>query len=418
MKILITLAKNTNQFITSIDDVLAGKIGCSGSAGSAIRLANLLFDAGLDVSLSSSSEIKSNRIPCILHQDVNTKDFEPLIVLKTHWNGTELAFGNQALPKTFLWAANHLSLASAYNFFRGGGIKIVCPSYYHANISRALPLWRKRLAVAYNAYSPIFCPPDSSQPTSSKPKLLYVGAVSKAKGFIELTKIWSYLVEQKIDLELEIAGSINLHNQHSQNIKVGSIGVAEEAFELKYIQPWLESLPSEYQPKFWGSLPPVELRDKLYESWAVIVNPGGVPETFCVAAVEAQACDKTVFSVKAGALEETVYQGKFPSLTTENSPEAVAKLIIDGLNNPDAVAENGKLAGNYVRNKFDSQQVYQTWMNLLTEKDSLLTIPYLPNNTRDAVCDLTRITNTSILINSFRKNEDRKLLKQFAKTEK
>ena len=411
MKILITLPKKTNQFITSIDDVLQGKIGCSGSNGSAIRLAELLFDAGLEVYLSSSSRISSTKIPCILHENVEIEKFDKLIILHTHWDGVKLSFGNEALPKTILWAKNHLTLASAYNFFRGGGIRIVCPSYYHANISRALPQWRSRLAVAYNPYCPIFCPPLSKAVIDSyKLKLLFIGAISKAKGFVELTRIWSYLAKQKANISLVIAGSINIHNTAE---KLGPTGVAEEAFDLKYIQPWLKSLPSDYQPEFLGNLSPLQLRDELYKSWAVIVNPGGVPETFCVSAVDAQACNKTVFSVKAGALEETVYQGNFQSLARDNSPEAVGNLILRGLEDINIVEENGKLAGKFVRSKFDSERICENWISLLSEKATKLSVPYFPTNTRDAICDFTRITNTSIFINKFRKPEDRELLKKF-----
>ncbi len=411
MKILIALLKKANKSITSIDDVLQGKTGCSGTTGSAIRLAEFLFDAGLEVYLSSPSKVSSNKIPCILHEDVEIEKFDKLIILHKHWDGIELSFGNEALPKTYLWAQNHITLASAYNFFRAGGKMIVCPSYYHANISRALPQWRSRLAVAYNSYCPIFCPPISKAVTDSdKPKLLFIGAVSKIKGFVELTRIWSYLAKQKANISLAIAGSITIHNTQE---RLGATGVAEEAFDLKYIQPWLKSLSSDYQPEFLGSLSPLQLRDQLYKSWAVIVNPGGVPETFCVSAVDAQACDKTVFSLKDGALEETVYQGNFQSLAKEKSPEAIAKLIIRGLENKNIVEENGKLAGKFVRSKFDSERICENWISLLSEKTTKLSVPYFPTNTRDVICDLTRMTNTSIVINKFRKAEDRELLERF-----
>ena len=410
MKILITLQKKSNKFITSIDDVLQGKIGCSGSTSSAIKLAELLFDDGFEVCLSASCKIPSKKIPCILHQEVQVDQFDRLIVLNTHWDGVELSFGNQALSKTILWAQNHVGLASSYNFFRGGGIKIVCLSYYQANISRALPQWRSGLAVAHNSYNPIFCPsPSETIKNSAKPQLLFIGAISQAKGFIELTKIWSDLAKQKANISLAIAGSVNLHNK---TVKLGPTGVAEADFDHKYIQPWLKSLPSDYQPKFLGSLSAFELREQLYDSWAAIVNPGGVPETFCVAAVEAQACNKTVFSIQSGALIETVYQGALPTLAKDNSPEGVAKLIIQGLNHPQTVIENGILAGDFVRSKFDSPEIYQTWINLLAKENEKLDISYLPTNSRDAICDLTRITKTSILVDDFRKVVGRILYKK------
>ncbi len=176
-------------------------------------------------------------------------------------------------------------------------------------------------------------------------------------------KIWSYLVQHKLDLRLKVAGSIHLH---SKNTETGSIGVADRKFEVNYIEPWLESLPAHYQPHFLGALTPKELQAQINQSWAVIVNPSWYcTESFCVSAVEAQACNKTVFSVARGGLKETVYRGKFKSLATDRNPETLAKLIIQGLSDDKTFYENGLLAGNYVRNKFSNQAVSDAWINLL-----------------------------------------------------
>ncbi|NEO98883.1 MAG: glycosyltransferase family 4 protein [Symploca sp. SIO2E9] len=402
MKVLIALPIRHPEFVL-IDDVLDGKVACSGSNGSAIRLAGLLSEAGLDVCLSTASESQSTKFTCIKHELVEVAKFDHLIVHGTHWNGTSLTFGNQALAKTILWVKNHITFTLAYNFLCQGGKKIVCPSVYHANISRALPQWRKKVTVIYNTYSCTFKPTTSMLPTRQpKPRLLFIGAITKSKGFVELTKIWSYLAKQQVNLELAIAGSISIHAAPGA-IKLGSSGLGDIELETKCIQPWLEALSENYQPHFLGALSPIQLRNELSKSWAAIVNPGGVPETFCISAVEAQACNRTVFSVQDGALKETVYRGNFHSLAKEKSVESVAERIIDGLSNMEAVAENGRLAGEFVRGKFTPEAIRDAWISLLSGQKTEPELPKTWDNPRDLMCDLVRWSKTGVLINKYRR---------------
>jgi hypothetical protein len=65
------------------------------------------------------------------------------------------------------------------------------------------------------------------------------------------------------------------------------------------IQPWLDDLPKDYQPKFLGSLFPSQLQIEIAKFWVVIVN---------------------LF-------------------------ESVSNRMIEGLSNPETVSENGRLAG-------------------------------------------------------------------------
>lgn len=227
------------------------------------------------------------------------------------------------------------------------------------------------------------------------------------KGFVELTKIWSFLVNKGIDLELSIAGSSSIH----QDNNLGSMGLAESELEINCIQPWLKSLPKEYQPYLLGNLSPLQLRDELTKCWAVIVNPGGVPETFCVSAVEAQACERTVFSVEHGALKETIYCRKFNSLVKPH--ESIGQRIIEGLSHKELVAENGIEASQFVRNKFQWQSISNTWIRLLFGQDIKLKLPNSWDNSRELVCDLMRWSNTGLLINSVRNPEVHQIIKTY-----
>lgn len=198
---------------------------------------------------------------------------------------------------------------------------------------------------------------------------------------------------------MAIAGGISIHK--GSDPKLGSMGIAEFDFETDQIQPWLKTLPAGYQPQFLGALPPIELHKAICESWAVIVNPSwNSPETFCCSAVEAQACNRTVFGIAAGGLKETVYQGQFKTLTTGKSPEALGDLILKGLANMEAVAENGKLAGEFVRSQFNQQKISNTWIQLLSGQSIDSNILSTWDTPKAHAYDFLRWTGTGMAVKS------------------
>jgi glycosyltransferase involved in cell wall biosynthesis len=329
-----------------------------------------------------------------MHDNVDSNEFDQLIVHQSHWNGSELTFGNQALTKTSLWFHNATVWSFLDNFWRKGGDKAIFPTLDCVNIYRAIPQWSKKAIVLYNSYCPIFQPNDD---VFLGNRLLFIGAVTPTKGFREVMQLWSYLAENNVELEFAIAGSISLHKSSINS--TGSMGIGELDFENNEIKPWLKNLPESHQPTFLGSLSPRELHKEILKSWAVLVNPSWqASETFCVGAVEAQSCDRTVFSIALGGLKETVYQGKFQSLSKSQSIQDLGDLITNGLANPDVIANNSKLAGEYVRNKFESTKITENWINLINGKATEPTINSNWNNPRDFAYDLMRWTGIGILI--------------------
>jgi len=392
-KILVALPVSHPE-LPFLDQVLEGTSPCSGTIGPLVRLASFLAEAGFQTYLSAASKNYNSRLPCIPHESVKAHEFHLLVLNQTHWNGATLTFGNEALPATILWLQNQTSWSFTHTFLNKGGHLVVCPSFYQANIYRAIPQWRKKVTVVYNSICPVFEPGAGIEP---KKRLLFVGAITPSKGFNELMEVWSYLVQEKADLQLAIAGSISLHADSS--VRVGALGVAECAFEANRIQPWLATLPENYRPQFLGALSPIELRKEISESWAVVVNPSwDSPETFCLAAVEAQACDRTVFSVAAGGLKETVYQGDFESLAKEKGIASLGERILDGLSKMDVVRRNGRLAGEFVRSKFSQQLIRDSWLRLISGEGSSSKLPTTWSSTSDLVKDLLRWSRTGIFL--------------------
>jgi glycosyltransferase involved in cell wall biosynthesis len=392
MKILVALPVAHRAF-DRIGEVLAGEVPCSGTDGAIIRLADLLHRAGMTVCLSAASGIASDRLTCITHGQVRVEDFDRLIVHQSHWNGHTLSFGDQALPNTILWAHVTDPDAFLYTFLDAGGRQVVFPSVYHANLYRAMPQWRRKFVVIPNSYAGVFQPVAQSSP---QPRLIFIGAISRHKGFPQLTQVWSYLAKQNADLQLVIAGSRAIH--YLGDSPLGGMGIAELELEKTCIQPWIESLPDRHKPIFLGALSPFQLQQEITQSWAAIVNPDWQqPETFCVAAVDAQACGRTVFSVAQGGLKETVYRGGFDSLVSQPSVAALGDRILAGLQQKERVMENGRRAAEFVRQKFSPGGIAKAWIDLLVEQGH----PPLPTDwgsLRDVTHDLMRWSGTGMLV--------------------
>ncbi|MFM6220506.1 MAG: hypothetical protein ACKPDM_09090, partial [Dolichospermum sp.] len=189
-----------------------------------------------------------------------------LIVHQSHWNGSELTFGNQALTKTSLWFHNPTVWSFLHNFWQKGGNKAIFPTLEFANTYRAIPQWSKKARVLYNSYCPVFKPSDDVLPLR---RLLFIGAITPTKGFREVMQLWLYLADNNVELDLAIAGSISIHKSSSNT--TGSMGIGELDFENNEIQPWLKSLSESHQPKFLGALSPRELHEEILKSWGILV---------------------------------------------------------------------------------------------------------------------------------------------------
>lgn len=386
MKVLIALPPE-HKFYQSVDEIIRGEAPVNGTDGAMIRLAGLLAETGIEVCLSTATPVFSCYFKSTTHRAVKAEEFDRLIVHQGHWNGTSLTFGNHALAKTCLWLHLEVPKTLIHRFLQEGGYRVICPSQYLAKWYRMLPGWWNRVVVIPNLYCPTFRPtPTGESEEQTVPRLLFIGALGLGKGLIELTQIWSYLVQHQVSLEFAIAGSINLY----QDNLAGDAGLAEPTLENTVILPWLASLPQDYQPKFLGSLSPSELQVEIAKSWAVLVNPSPIhPETFCISAVEAQACDRTVFSVRAGALPETVYHQTFNSLGEGEAVKSVCERILEGLSCPEQVAENGKRAGESVRRRFGNPAIASLWIDLL-KGQPISGLPKFGDNFQGMVRDLIR----------------------------
>jgi hypothetical protein len=198
---------------------------------------------------------------------------------------------------------------------------------------------------------------------------------------------------------------------HEANVALGPSGLVDARLEEEVLTPWLQDLPETHQPVFLGAIGAAELRKKIHESWAAIVNPGLAGETFCVGAAEAQACNRSVFSIRYEALEETIYTGRFNTLGVPGQPETVAERILEGLQNPEAVRQNGMEAGDHVRKHFGLKTIQQSWVNLL-ETDHPQTTPlHHTLTTKDKIRNALRVSGLGVPALNLISAENRRIMK-------
>lgn len=76
---------------------------------------------------------------------------------------------------------------------------------------------------------------------------------------------------------------------------------------------------------------------------------------------------------------------------------------------------NGKLAGDFVREKFSYVNIYESWTDVLSGKNTKPNLPFNWQTPKDFFRDLMRWSKTSALYYSWRSSLDRKMLKDFKK---
>src|SRR5205085_5830421 len=110
---------------------------------------------------------------------------------------------------------------------------------------------------------------------------------------------------------------------HHPNATMGSTGVMTAAFESKH---W-RALGGIH---LHGAIARAELLARLRFMRVAVVNPNltGSTETFCLSAVEAQACGVPVVGAAAQGLLETVADGRSGLLIRRQSPRELADAIV------------------------------------------------------------------------------------------
>ena len=190
--------------------------------------------------------------------------------------------------------------------------------------------------------------------------VVYMGALVKAKGFLELAKIWKPILRNVPNARLFVIGSGKLYNSDKE---LGSLGLAEKHFEdefLPYISDKNGVLPS---VKFLGVLGK-EKYDIFSKASVGVANPSGISETFCSTVIEMNCASLPVVTINKFSFPDVVISGQ-TGLLGKNNAE-IKKHIIRLLRNNELNKRLGLNAKEYVEN-FSSQRAISEWIKLFEE---------------------------------------------------
>lgn len=189
----------------------------------------------------------------------------------------------------------------------------------------------------------------------------YLGALNRYKGFHVLAKAWPIILKKVPDARLFVIGRGDLYNRNSV---LGEYGIAEKSYERKFIKYIIDSngniLPSII---FKGNLGAE--KSKLISKMSVgVVNPTAITETFCISAVEINACGVPVCTKGAYGLLDTVVNGK-SGMYSKNYVELannIITLLLDEKLNDYMSIESKKNAA-----RFSPTEIMKSWKKTIFE---------------------------------------------------
>ena len=191
----------------------------------------------------------------------------------------------------------------------------------------------------------------------------YVGSLVPAKGFHLLAQIWSSVLKEVPDAQLNVIGNGRLYDRGA---RLGEYNIAQESYEKTFMKYLTDErgviLPSVH---FLGIQNASGKNEVLKKTAVGVVNPSGISETFCMSAVEMELRGIPVVTVKKYGLVDTVKHKRTGLLF--HSRNGFIGSIIKLLKDKDF---NNQLSDNgiqFVKSTFDCDIVAMKWMELFNE---------------------------------------------------
>lgn len=198
--------------------------------------------------------------------------------------------------------------------------------------------------------------------TSSKTlDLVYIGSLVEQKGFKRLARVWKDISKHSPSSKLHVIGAGNLYDRR---IKMGEFGIADKNFEKNVIKRYLCDSNGQLHPKviFHGALGSNKY-EVIKNCCIGIANPTGATETFCIAAVELQACGLPVVAGANIGLHDTVLHNQTGILV--KSDTQFKEAIISLLDNSEMRASMASKARSYAFSRYNFEQITFEWVSLI-----------------------------------------------------
>lgn len=303
MKIVFYCCENAN-----VNSMNFSKVPCSGTASGVICISDGLARLGHDVIVMNGSDSCvcggvryiniSSHAQCM--SAMRTIENVDIFIANNMAGEIYHTFRVNARKKIF-WLHNYIDITPYEKDIREGRLDyIYCVSLNHMGA-----YWlSKHFSRFHFIYNPLNCLlfPEYDANKKRKNKIMFVGALRKCKGFHDAIRIWSKFSTLHPEYELYVAGAVDLHKADDARIVKGLY----EHSKSDDIDCAIFDKTGAVKKNivFLGKIGRSELFKHFSTTKICLQNPSwdDQPETFCVAAAEAQAMGVPVVSVYRGGL--------------------------------------------------------------------------------------------------------------------
>ncbi len=223
-------------------------------------------------------------------------------------------------------------------------------NYITQKTRRDFPMIANRVVTAYNGIDAEEFSRDRDYRVGSQreeKRILYAGAVSPHKGIHILLDAFSMVVQRYPRVRLDVVGP------HGGYPLSENFDLADKA-TISSLAPWYGSdylshlkslLTADVAPKvaFLGMIPRAELVDRYFDA-DIFAFPPIWDEGFGIPPVEAMAAGAPVVASRSGAVVETVKDGETGLLVAKNDAPALARALLEMLENDVAREAMGRAA--------------------------------------------------------------------------
>lgn len=320
---------------------------------------NILPSGVIDVMITSTEELlrkaEADKVDCLVLKNVGTSDFAKQL--------------RKAPCDCVIWAHNYLLADELAELETNPKIKrvvFVGREQYDRYIDHNII---GKSVYIYNMFDGrIFQKRDYPQ----QPSVTYTGSLVPSKGFHILARVWPDVLKSVPEAQLYVIGSGQVYDR---NVKLGSAGIAEEAYEQVCLSALMKNgalLPSVH---FMGTMG-IEKTEIYRKTTVGVMNPSGKTETFGLSAVEMEACGIPVVTKAVNGLFDTVTDGENGYLVRNSSElkRRIVELLLSREQN-ERLGTNGKRDAD---TRFLPEKIVNDWIGLFQGIQNDDTVQYSP----------------------------------------
>lgn len=280
-----------------------------------------------------------------------------------------------------VWAGNPFEQRWMDRLVGGDLDRIVCVSRWHRDTYRVYDGFEK-LEVSYSGI-------DRDLLTERRPVeaglVLSLSVPRSSKGFDRLLAAWLSVRAEHPSARLVVSGAARMHHPDAV---LGRTGILDAEVEDRFPQIFGQGTTSMagWGVELLGAVALGDVYATLAKAAVAVVNPShNSVETYCRAAVEAQAMGVPVVGARAGALPEVIADGRTGLLTRTPDPQALASAIGRLLGDSELAASMSEAGPPWSHWMSDYDLIAPDWERIAERADTGEPAPCEPHSLEDGL---------------------------------